>query len=75
MMETPIAFMGDNIEQVTKAVCLLKELISPIKCCSDFRPYMSLYDRDMALYIEDKNLKFLNSPTIGIINPICYKYF
>jgi len=53
----------------------MESLIFPIKYCGDTRPYFTIYDSDFKDYKENENLMAINSPIIGVINPICVRAF
>jgi hypothetical protein len=73
--ETPLLVQADSPSLTSEIVFLLSSLIFPLKYCGDIRPYFTIYDNDFKDYRDQQELKDLNSPILGVINPICAKSF
>lgn len=73
--ETPLLVQADSPSLASEIVFLLSSLIFPLKYCGDVRPYFTIYDNDFKDYRDQQDLKDLNSPILGVINPICAKSF
>ena len=67
---TPICVMCDTPLHCSSVVMILQSLIYPLSYIGDVRPYLSIYDVDYMEYKDNDSLIQLNSPIVGIINPL-----
>jgi hypothetical protein len=67
---TPICVMCDTPLHCSSIVMILQSLIYPLAYIGDVRPYLSIYDVDYMEYKDNDSLIQLNSPIVGIINPL-----
>lgn len=71
--ETPLLVQTDTPSSCSQIVLLLSSLIFPLKYCGDVRPYFTIYDNDFKDYRDNSELRQINSPILGVINPICVR--
>jgi hypothetical protein len=75
ILETPMIISADTPSQSSDIVLLLSSLIFPLKYVGDIRPYFTIEDNDFKEYKDNANIKSVNTPLLGVINPICFKLF